>query len=893
MHRTIGGSLGGRVASFTGLLLVLTSYAAAQTGMVRGKVTSEVDGKPVAGAGIRVVGTLRGTVARPDGSYQLRLSPGTYTLQANAIGFATRRLEVTVLADQTTTADITLAEDFVGADEVVVIGSRHSDRTVVGTPVPVDVISLQDIKASGLTETNQVLQMLAPSFNFPRPAIQDGTDHVRPSTLRGLGTDQLLVLVNGKRRHTSAMLNVNSTVGRGSTGVDLNAIPVNAIDRIEILRDGAAAQYGSDAIAGVINIILKSDPGADLSATFGQMKENDGKSVTTEVDYGIEIGEEGFLHASGTYRDRGATNRAGIDTRQQYFDGDPRNDDPTRNNRVDFRFGDAKTEDAGLFLNSSVPIAADLEAYGFGGLTYRTGESGGFYRIASDDRNVREIYPDGFLPLIASTILDASVSAGVKGELSDWLWDLNGTYGRNGFDFDVRNSLNASYGAASPTSFHAGRVTFSQIVTSLDVTRQIDIGLAVPMLFATGLEFRVDAYRQEAGEEASWKDGGVPILDGPNAGSPAPVGSQVFPGYQPSDEADITRNNIAFYLDLSSDLTENLLLDVAGRLEQYSDFGSTINGKGAIRYEPVTGYALRGALSTGFRAPSVVQQYYSSTSTDFIGGNPVEIRTFPVGSPQARALGAQDLKPEKSVNMSIGFAAEPVSNLLLSADYYNIRVNDRIVLSENFIGPDIDSLLAPFNVSGGRFFTNAIDTRTQGLDLILRYALDAEEIGRFIFTGAFNLTRTEVIRVSPTPPQLAGYDETLFGHIERTRIESGQPKDNINLALNYTVGNFGLTLRTIRFGETIEPYPYNPSEEPTKYDQTFAAKWTTDIDLSYIFLDRIKLAVGGSNIFDVYPDKYIVVPDDPYNGLILPYSVFTPFGFNGAFFYARVDVQIM
>jgi iron complex outermembrane receptor protein len=381
------------------------------------------------------------------------------------------------------------------------------------------------------------------------------------------------------------------------------------------------------------------------------------------------------------------------------------------------------------------------------------------------------------------------------------------------------------------------------------------------------------------------------ILDGPNAGTPAPVGAQVFPGYRPSDEADISRSNLALFVDLEGDVTDGLTVGLAGRAENYSDFGSTVNGKLAMRVEPVSGLYLRGAGSTGFRAPSVVQSYFASTATDFIGGNPVEIRTFPVSSPQARALGAVDLKAERSVNISAGIGAEPMKNLLFTVDAYNIDVKDRIVLSENFLGPEIEALLAPFDVAAGRFFTNAIDTRTRGIDVVLRYALDLASSGRLTFTGAFNTTKTEVTRVAATPAQLTGFDETLFGHVERTRIESGQPKDNINLSLGYTLDRFSVLLRATRFGEVTEPYPYNPSDEPTKYDQVFSAKWISDIDISYRVLNTLRFSVGGTNIFDVYPDKYMVVPDDDYNGLILPYSVFSPFGFNGAYFYTRASVE--
>ncbi len=904
------------------LAISVTANIIAQT-QIQGKIVDSKN-QTLPGANITVIGTQIGTTSQADGSYQLRLNAGIYELRVSLVGYKTVKEEITI-AQENIIKDFSLAEDLIGTDEVIVVGTRSNERTVVDAPVPVDVLSAAEIKQSGLTETSQIIQMLSSSFNFPRPAIMDGTDHTRPATLRGLGPDQVLVLINGKRRHTSAMLNVNATVGRGTVGVDFNAIPANAIERIEILRDGAAAQYGSDAIAGVINIILKSDYKTTFSSSVGQTGEGDGLTVEVNGNHGMELGDGGYVNFSGMVKSRAATNRAGNDKRQQYFadsagvkaiigaenpnlddrtigDVDPITGEPTilptgwtldakesTFNRNSFRFGDPKTQEFGVFMNGSLPTDG-VTVYSFGGFTYRKGESGGFYRPSLDKRNVRAIYPDGFLPLIFSTIVDGSFALGAKGDVGGWLWDLSAQYGTNSFRFDIKNSLNASYGVNSPTEFYAGSVGFNQTTANIDILKTFDIGSFSPLNFATGLEFRIDNYVQKAGEDASWKNGGVPILDGPHVGEPAAAGSQVFPGYKPSDASNESRNNIAFYIDLENKPIEQLLVSVAGRAENYSDFGSTIDGKLAVRIEPISGFSIRGAASTGFRAPSMVQQYYSSTSTDFPGGNPVDIGTFPVSSDPAKELGATSLKAEKSVNISAGIGIQPIDNFSVTVDYYNVDVKDRIILSENFGGESdtaiTNTYLLKYGVGAARFFTNAIDTKTSGWDFVLHYALNLNESGILRFTGSYNMTENKITRISEPPTQLAGL--SLFGELEQKRLEKGQPKDNINLSLNYTIDKFAVTLRETRYGSVFEPYNYDIAE----FDQTFSAKWLTDIDVSYTFFEKLRVAVGGSNIFNVYPDKFILVPYDFFNGLSLPYSVYSPFGFTGAYYYTKLSVEL-
>jgi iron complex outermembrane receptor protein len=879
-------------------LLLAAAFApalAAQNGTLSGRVTDAADGGPLAGAVVRLGGGPSATSGE-DGGYRLAAPAGSYTVMVTRLGFTTQRLQVTLAAGAAQTLDVPMTESAQLLEEVVAVGTRRPDRTVTDAPVPVDVLTAADIQATGLTETAQIIQRLAPSVNFPRATVSDGTDHVRPATLRGLAPDQVLVLVNGKRRHNSALVNVNGSVGRGSTAVDLNAIPASSIERIEILRDGAAAQYGSDAIAGVINIVLKQGGRREALLSAGQTTEGDGRVLQLAGTGGRDFGERGYVTLSLELRDRENTNRSLPDTRQQYFNGDPRN-----NNRavVNHRQGDSDSRDAGAFLNAAIPLGAVVEAYAFGGLSRRDGEAAGFFRRANDARTVRSLHPDGFLPLISTTIIDGSGVAGVRGTAAGFRYDLSGVYGRNTFAFDVLNSNNVSMGNASPTDFYAGTLRFDQTTVNLDLSRALPLGLPEAVNVAFGAEYRRDGYGIQAGDEASYKNGGVLILDGPSAGQLAAVGAQVFPGFRPSDAKDVSRHNWAGYVDVEVAPVRGLLLNVAGRYEDYSDFGSTSDGKVAARLQVLPTLALRGAVGTGFRAPSLGQSYFSSTATNFLVINgvntPVDVRTFPAGSPEAAVLGATPLQPEESVNYSVGAAWEPARDLSLTVDAYRIDIDDRIVFSENFTGTAIRQLFeaAGFvGVTGGRFFTNAIDTRTTGVDVVLQYARPLGA-GMLRFTGGGNLTKTEVLTDSVvTPAQLVGLGEVLFGRVERGRLEKGQPRSSLNLALNYAVDRLTVNLNNRRFGE-VSVFGTAPVGSPTNTDQTFGARWITDLDVGYRLRGGLTASVGANNLLGVYPEQNFRSPTgaDNSNAGIFPYNQVSPFGFNGTFYYVRLGWQ--
>jgi iron complex outermembrane receptor protein len=748
--------------------------------------------------------------------------------------------------------------------------------------------------------------------NFPRATISDGTDVMRPATLRGLGADQVLVLINGKRRHVASLVNVNASVGRGQAAVDLNAIPASMIERIEVLRDGAAAQYGSDAIAGVVNIVLKAGGPGELSTTVGQTSTtygaygaerdaSDGGVLQAALNGGRATSPTRYFHAGAEYRDRGYTNRTLGDPRPQSFaEASSTTFRDNGTGPINHRQGDAMTEDLVGFFNGGW-TAGGLELFAFGGFGRREGQSAGFFRRAQDDRTVRALWPNGFLPLIESTIYDASTFAGARAAVGPWRVELSSGFGGNSFAFDIANTNNVSLGTASPTQFDAGTLVFRQWTNNLDLSRQDEVG-GRTVRTAVGAEFRVDQYRILAGEEASYVNGGVRILD--QAGNPttriAAVGSQVFPGFTPTDATRQSRNNVAFYADVESDVTQRFLVTGAVRFENYSDFGSTTTGKLASRLTVTPGVVLRGAVNTGFRAPSLQQSFYSATATNFIGGVPFDVKTAPVASPVARALGSRDLQPETSLSLSAGVALEPLRNLSLTVDYYRIDIDDRIVLSENFVqSPQLLQLLQPLGAGGARYFTNAIDTRTNGVDVVANYALNMRTAGFLRLTAGYNHNATKATQVVPNPDQLGNQSETIFGRVERGRVEEAQPRDNVLASASYEWRRFGLVLRTQRFGEVTSRNALDINTGAlTIPDQTFAAKWVSDVSASVRLARRLSLTAGADNVFDVYPDAN----NDPGNPRtnyagngnfgIFPFHQFSPFGFNGRFVYARASLGI-
>ena len=919
-------------------LVMISGFMFAQ-GSVSGTVTDGA-GNALFGANVTVEGTSSGAATAADGSYSVDgVSGGAYTVTASYIGYESASVSVNV--DGSATANFSLASSAVSGNTVSVLGSRFA-RNVDEQAVPVEVITELEIRASGFTETSELLQALIPSYNSPKGYITDGSDHMRPATLRGMAPNQTLVLVNGKRRHQGALVHVNGSVGRGSTQVDLNAIPASAIAKIEVLRDGAAAKYGSDAVAGVINLILKESGGADMSITYGQnhsyfdrgyaageglidgqdastygwdlddehegngylpysadrgwarsgnetILKQDGQSLIIHAGNGMEV-FGGNLYISGQIRDGGRSNRAGLDPRRQYFAG--MDAEEAAFDRENHRIGAGEFEQVSMMWNGSFPMERGT-LYTFGGFNTRNGESGCYYRRAQDNRTLRAWYPDGFLPLISPELSDKSFAVGMKGLMGDYAYDLSVNTGSNDFAWGMKNSHNATYGTGpgQQSDFDLGTLGYSQTTVNFDLTKQLEMdGFAGPVSLAMGAEMRMENYTIEAGEEAGYADGGFDVLDGPNAGNGAAVGCQCLPGLSPTNEQDRDRDAISVYVDAEANVLENLLVNVALRTENYSDFGATTNGKVAVRYEIQDGVAARGSFSTGFRAPALQEAYFSSIATNFIDGIPYEVGTFPNDSEPAIALGAKDLEPETSTNLSMGMTYKD-DTFTLAVDAYQIKVDDRITMSETFNGSGATSDMATFfadrNIPavGGRYFFNGINTETNGLDIVATMTQDLSN-GSLLLKAAMNFNDTEVTNKGDlvTPAALADYTtDQLLGRANTVRFESSSPAEMFQFSARVQRPTTTFMVKMNRWGEVTIP------SGSVEREQVLSSKWTTDMEYSFQATSQVRVSFGMNNVFDVYPDK--TIKRNSFNG-IFQHSGYSPFGFNGRYVYTRLDMTL-
>src|SRR5688572_9049264 len=768
------------------LVLGLPFVAQAQTGTIQGRITDQ-DGQPIAGATVSLEGTGLGTQTDGQGDFVLRgVSAGSYTLRVEAVGHATESESVTVAEGAEVRRDYALRSEAIQVETLrVFVGSRAQHSAADELAVPVDVYTSEQIASHATPETSAILEELSPSVNFPRQSVTDATDIVRPFTLRGLSPDHTLVLVNGKRRHHSALVHIfGAGMGAGSSGVDLNALPASMIDRIEVLRDGAAAQYGSDAIAGVVNMVTKS--GAfplTIGATTGRYYpgdfDADGQIRDVSGAIGFPIGN-GSVGLFAEWRDRNATNRAGADPEDQIVEGDADVVDDEgnvieKNNPVDqpnHHWGDGNQEDILTFADLRLPVTADelTQLYAFGGYSFREGDGQGFRRQGISDRNWPEIYPLGFLPTFDADVVDASASGGVRGVAAGWVWDAGLTWGHNAFEYNLTNTLNVSLGPCldtpcapgldgilgnaddpgipNSTRFFAGGLRANEASVGLNVSRPIDIGLPNALNVAAGVTYRRESFALVAGERGSWIQGGHPN----RANDVAPPGSQVFSGFLPATEADESRNNTGVYVDLETDLTRQLLVNAAARFEDYSDFGSKVSTKLALRLQPAEQFVLRAAFSTGFRAPSLAQSFYGSRITNFRldpatgRQTPFESGIFPVKDPVAMALGAKPLKAESSINYSAGFAWSPTDRFNLTLDGYLLDLNDRILLTGFIGGDEVEAILAGqgLPVTSAQYFTNIIDTRTKGVDLTASYRTIVGSVGALTVTTGMNYTTNEI-----------------------------------------------------------------------------------------------------------------------------------------------------
>ena len=796
---------------------------------------------------------------------------------------------------------------------ISVTGTRRSLRSIAESSVPVDIITSSDMASTGQLEISQVLANQVPSFNFPSATLGDGTDHAKPAVLRGLAPDHTLVLINGKRRHSGALLNLAGVVGRGSTAVDLNMIPTSAIKRVEVLRDGAAAQYGSDAIAGVINIVLKdaseggsvsvtygeydtqmagapnlestyADANGDLAFNLGADREiSDGATRTISANSGFALSDSGFVNVSIEYRDNSPTQRSGFDPREQYSRLDDGSLDPREFtiDRYNHRFGKADLEDYALFYNMGYELDNSLNLYSFGSYSKREGNSGGFYRRAQDSRNVLALYPDGFLPQIETDVEDYSFALGLEGETGDWTWDVSTNYGRNDFALGVVNSLNTSLGATSPTEFDNGALVYDQFIVNGDASTTLDLGLPDDVFFTLGAEYRHESYKIEQGEEASY----ITALDS-NGNPIAAGGAQVLSGFGPESVTDESRHNVALFVEFDTYLTENWNMVLASRYEDYSDFGNTFTSKLATRYSVNENLSLRGAISTGFRAPSLAQSSYRQISTVLENNQAFEVGLFPTDAPAAQALGAKQLDAEDSVNLTAGFVYTQ-GNFSLTVDAYRIDIDDRIVLSENLSGAAVQQILADageLNTESVRYFTNAIDSRTQGVDIVATYLLQLDNFGDVRLNAAANFNDTEVTHVDDNPEQLnsLGDDYVVFARREVGRFEQGTPDNKWNLSAVWNFNEWQTTLRATRYGEVAD------ISTTADRDEYLDAKWITDLEVAYRPNDEWKFALGANNLFDQYPQATVDNIGYSTFSQIFPYTPYAPYSLDGRFLYGNI-----
>ncbi len=884
------------------LVLFGINYSNAQK--VTGTI-SDAAGVPIAGVNVVVKGTSSGVVSDFNGKYSITAEP-TETLVFSYVGYNS----ITIDINNQSIINVTM-EEGVSLDEVVLVGSRSPKRTVLDTAVAIDVIDVAEVSTQvGKVEINEMLQYAAPSFNANKQTGSDGADHVDPASLRGMGPDQTLVLINGKRRHQSSLINIFGTRGRGNTGTDLNAIPASSIKRIEILRDGASAQYGSDAIAGVINIVLKDnvdeltgsvsygaystnaqgDFGTDPYGLWntdgyrldtkkdgnaiGKDKNFDGGSVKVTANYGFEIGDGGYGNFTTEFLNKEKTLRPGFEFRKG--------------------FGEAAIEGFNFFGNVSVPVSDKTEIYAFGGRNYRDTDAYAFTRNNPTARNVVSIYPDGFTPRITSIITDNSFSAGIRTETSSgWKIDISNTYGINNFHYYIKGTLNASLEETSPTDFDAGGHSLAQNTVNFDFSKYYDNVLS-GMNLAFGAEYRTEQFLIYAGEEGSYgtySDTGILITDPGNQTQPTdpitgdlrPGGSQGFPGYGPANEVDRSRSNLSLYADAEFDLSQTFLLSAAARFENFSDFGSTLNGKLAARLKASDKINIRGSVSSGFRAPSLAQIYYNLKFTNFVGGQALESLLSPNNSPVTASFGIGQLKEEKAVNAALGFTGS-FGDFTATVDGYYIAVKDRIVLTGNFDAPQIP------NVEAAQFFANGADTKTTGIDIILAYKTKLGNGSDFsaTFLGNFNDMKIDKVLNGSLDEQ------TFFGERDKAFLLTSAPKSKLSLNLNYNKNWFDAGLTLTRFS-AVDLLDYQMYEDPADYGglasqvvaatDTYGEKMVTDLNLGFKLSESLKLNVGSNNLFNVYPDQQ----DDWTEAGGYWDSV--QMGFGGAYYYAKLNYK--
>ena len=888
------------------LLIFFNGQVFAQNGSISGIVSDEFG--ELSGAKVELEGTNQNTYCDINGVFTFDVTPGLYTIRVSYLMYKSKELWVKVDFNNLNPELKIILVPGSTADEDIELGSRFAPKSQLESPVALEIISNAEIIDNAHLSLSEVLMYHVPSFNCNKQTIADGTDHISPSTIRGLGSDQFLVLIDGKRRHSSSLVNVNGTIGRGSVSTDLDAIPLAAIDHIEIMRDGAGAQYGSDAIAGVINIILKDQTTSfSLFTAYQPTIAGDGDELCIGVNYGVGSSNIGHINFSTELKNSESINRSGQYTGTVYTADTSLDhamvaqngfyEQTGFNDKQTMSVGAASRFDGAVFLNGSIEMGQKAQFYFNGGFNYRQGIAHAFYRFPKDEEKVvLELHPNGFSPEIRTDIQDRAVTVGLRGTNQGWLIDLSNTLGENRFDYSLRNSNNASMGIASPTDFYAGGFNYGQNTSSLNFSRTLGSALGLHRIdLAFGSEFRVENYAIVAGDEESWIDGGDTL-----AGGVARVaGSQGFIGFQPSNELDKRRTNAAVYGDIDWHVFENLLLETAGRYENYSDFGSNLSWKVASRYTIAEKWSIRGAVGTSFRAPSLQQIHFNNTSTQFVDGEAFQVGTFNNESAAANMFGIERLKAETSTNASVGFTGKPNEHLTFNLDGYYMRIKDRIVLSGRF-SEGYEELLNPINVGAAQFFTNAANTETSGFDISSSYNVVLRR-GIMRFSLKYNHSVTRMIDSVNVSGVLAGSSETLFNREEVSRLELAQPRDKAIFYWNYSMKKWAISVRNTYFGSVKYVHPEDGDPENwvlNEYtgkvesrDQTFKGKLLTDFNVCYSIDKHVDISIGGSNVFNVYPDKHKHSANTSSGSIQYSRRV-QQFGVRGAAFYVRMRMNL-
>jgi iron complex outermembrane receptor protein len=796
------------------------------------------------------------------------------------------------------------------ATPIIVTGTRTTNRTVAESLAPIDVLGEKDLESSGKQSVRDLLGTLVPSINVSNNGA-GASWAVRTLSLRGLGGDQLLVLVNGKRRHNTATLFINGSVQNGQSPPDLDLIPGNAIQRIEVLRDGASAQYGSDAIAGVVNIILKNDMSGGAAMTMGSTADNGGWQGRWQVDKGFAIGADGgYIHLSGdgVLQDNTVTKSSPITTNPFYPTGDSRNANP---NRIRAKYGQPQVIGGNVGYDAMLPVGDSFELYSFG--TYSKRHAAGWltYRNPAALNNIIDIYSEGYIPRIHVYDEDFQVAAGLRGDIGGGVHlDLSSSYGQDEVKYSQTTSLNPSMGTASPTHFYLGKIRFDEWTSNLDLSKELDIGLAGPLALAVGGEYKKNKFLIGAGDPSSYIDGGYKSPAGTwLAGQTRTgVGSQGVTGFLPSGSGSWSRDNWSAYINLEGKIIQGVEFGLAGRHEDYSDFGTTDTGKASIRIEPKRGFAIRGTASTGFRAPTLQQQHYASSSTINVPVNGVNqllpVQALPVDGVAARALGAVSLKAEKSRNLSAGIVITPAPNLNLTIDAYQIKITDRILLSETLSGTVVMNALAAAGiqgVAGGLIFSNAADTRTRGVDIVSTYRAALGNMGLATFSLSANFNKTVFTHIDPVPSVIAASGLALIGRAKIGDLSEGTPRNKFIANILWEKDDFNLNLRATRYGKVVQRASarvYHTSDFASCtagsagctlgfVDETLTPKTIVDLELGYRLAQGVKLSVGANNLLNSYPNR--LKPVNQTVGSL--YNGYAPYGISGGFYYGRFNLE--